>query len=321
MSNVWRALVLSLLVVAGSGTSMAQGYPSRSIKFVIPFGPGSSTDVLVRIVAQDMSKSVGQTIIVVDKPGADGALSALEVKRALPDGYTFLVGTNSPLAVVPSLRKDVPYDVMNDFTPITFMGDNTFYIVVHPSMPVKSIPELVAYAKKNPGKISYASGSTYALVATAMFATHNGMEMNMVPYKSEPESIVDLLSGRVQLLNGTYTTVAPHVKEGRLRMLATTFRERSPLVPDIPCFKEVGQPDFPIGPWFAFLGPAGLPRDIVMRMNKEMSLTLAKDSVREAMLKQGFIPKSSTPEALITYMKDQMQVWKVALKNAGLEAQ
>jgi len=320
MQSLIAALIAAALFLP-QAASHAQQYPSKPIRFVISFGPGSASDTLARIAGQDLSQSLGQPVVVMPKPGADGALSALEVKRAAADGYTFLFGTNSALAVVPNIRKEPPYDVMADFTPITFLGDNTFFIVVHPSVPVKSIAELIAYAKSNPNTLNYASGNTYALVATAMFATLNGIRMRAVPYKSEPDAMADLLSGRVQLMNGTATAIAGHVKDGKLRALATTFHERSPLMPDVPSFPEAGQHKFPIGPWFALVGPAGLPPEIVARMNKEMVAVLAKPSVKELMAKQGFIARSSTTEALATYMKEQLGVWKSALKAAGVEPQ
>jgi tripartite-type tricarboxylate transporter receptor subunit TctC len=308
-------------VHAQVATGAGQAYPTRPIRFVIPFGPGSATDVLARIAGQDLAQSLGQPVVVVAKPGADGALSALEVKRATADGYTFLFGTNSPLAVVPNMRKEPPYDVMADFTPVTFLGDNTFFLVVHPSVPAKSVAELVTHAKANPKALNYAAGNTYALVATAMFAVNNGMQMHVVPYKSEPDALVDLLSGRIHLMLSTSTTASAHVKEGRLRVLATTLPERSPLMPDVPSFPEAGQAKFPIGPWFALVGPAGLPREVVARMNKEMVAVLAKPAIKESMLKQGFMAKSSTPEVLTAYMKEQIAVWKSALKLANVEPQ
>jgi tripartite-type tricarboxylate transporter receptor subunit TctC len=193
--------------------------------------------------------------------------------------------------------------------------------VVHPSVPAKSIAELVTYAKANPKALNYPAGNTYALVATAMFAVNNGIAMHAVPYKSEPDAIPDLLSGRVQVLFGTSTSVSAHVKEGKLRVLATTLTERSPLMPDVPSFPETGQAKLPIGPWFALVGPAGLPREIVARMNREMVAVLAKPTVKELMLRHGFMAKSSTPEALAAYMKEQVGVWKTALKAAGVEPQ
>jgi tripartite-type tricarboxylate transporter receptor subunit TctC len=320
MQTLIATLVAALLFLAQADI-YAQSYPSKPIRFVIPFGPGSASDALARIAGQDLSLSLGQPVVVVAKPGADGALSALDVKRSAADGYTCLFGTNSPLAVVPNIRKEPPYDVMADFTPVTFLGDNTFFIVVHPSVPAKSIAELVAYAKANPKALNYAAGNTYALVATAMFAVNNGIAMHSVPYKSEPDAMPDLLSGRVPVMFGTSTSVSAHVKEGKLKVLATTLQERSALMPDVPSLPEAGQSKLPIGPWFALVGPAGLPREIVARINKEMVASLAKPAVRDLMLNQGFVPRSSTPEALAAYMKEQLAVWKTALKAAGVEPQ
>jgi tripartite-type tricarboxylate transporter receptor subunit TctC len=315
------AAALAAVLFLPQAVVLAQPWPSRPIKFVIPFGPGSASDTLARIAGQELAQLLGQPVVVVPKPGADGALSAIEVKRSPPDGYTFLFGTNSPLAVVPNIRKEPPYDVLADFTPVTFLGDNTFFIVVHPSVPATSVAELVAHAKANPKVLNYAAGNTYALVATGMFATNAGIEMQAIPYKSEPDAIVDLLSGRLHLMFGTSTTIAPHVKAGNLRALATTFHQRSPLMPDVPSIVEAGQPKFPIGPWFALVGPAGLPPEIVARMHKEMAAVLANPKVKEQMQQHGFIPRSSTPEEVTAYMKDQLTVWKSALKAAGIEPQ
>ena len=320
MQRLIAALIAAVFFLAPAA-SHAQPYPSKPIRFVLPFGPGSATDALARIAGQDLSQSLGQPVVVAHRPGADGALSALDVKRSAADGYTFLFGTNSPLAVVPNIRKEPPYDVMADFTPITYIGDNTFFIVVHPSLPAKSIAQLVALAKANPKVLNYPVGNTYALVATALFAMNNGIAMHAVPYKSEPDAMPDLLSGRVHLLFGTSTNTLAHVKEGKLRALATTLLERSPLLPDVPSFPEAGQARLPIGPWFAMVGPAGLPREIVARMNKEMVAVLARPSVKEAMLKHGFMAKSSSPEVLAAYLKEQLAVWKTALKTAGVEPQ
>jgi tripartite-type tricarboxylate transporter receptor subunit TctC len=301
--------------------AQAQAWPSKPIRFVIPFGAGSATDALARIAGQELEQLLGQPVIIVPKPGADGALSAGEVKRAAPDGYTFLFGTNSPLAVVPNSLKEPPYDVLTDFTPVTYLGDNTFFMVVHPSVPAKTVAELIAFAKASPTPVNYATGNTYAFVSMAMFARNNDIKLEAVRYKSEPDAMTDLLSGRVPLMNGTSTSTMPHVKAGKLRALSTSFPERSPLMPELPSLIEAGQRPFPIGPWFALVGPAGLPPEIVAAMNKAMVATLAKPSVVEAMQRHGFIPKSSTPQALATYMKDQLGVWKTALKDAGIEPQ
>jgi tripartite-type tricarboxylate transporter receptor subunit TctC len=320
MQNLIVSLIGAVLCV-GQTAIHAQPYPFKPIRFIISFGAGSASDALARIAGQELTQSLGQPVVVLPKPGADGALSGMEIKRATPDGYTFLFGSNSALAVVVGLRKEPPYDPTKDFTPVTYLGDNTFFIVVHPSVPAKSIAELVAYAKANPKAVNYPAGNTYALVATAMFATSNGILMHPIPYKSEPDAIPDLLSGRVQLLFGTFTSVGAHAKEGKLRVLATTLNERSPLMPDVPSLPETGQSKLPIGPWFGLVGPARLPRELVTRMNREMVAVLAKPTVKELMLRHGFVAKSSSPEVLGAYIKEQVAVWKTALKAAGVEPQ
>jgi tripartite-type tricarboxylate transporter receptor subunit TctC len=318
-----RVLAAAVLMLAHGAlhAQPSQAYPSRPLRFVVSFGPGSASDVLARIAGQELTQSIGQPVVVVPKPGADGAISALEVKRSTADGYTFLFGTNSAYSVVPNMRKEPPYDVLKDFTPVTYLGDNTFFVVVHPSVPAKSIAELIAHAKANPKTLNYAAGNTYALVATALFSVNNGIAMHVVPYKSEPDALVDLLSGRIHLMLSTSTSAAAHVKDGKLRVLATTLSERSPLMPDVPAFPETGQGKFPIGPWFGLVGPAGLPRDTLARMNKEMVAVLAKPAVKDAMLRQGFMAKSSTPAALASHIQEQLAIWKAALKTAGVEPQ
>jgi tripartite-type tricarboxylate transporter receptor subunit TctC len=315
------ATALAAALLLPQVEAQAQAYPSKPIRFVIPFGAGSASDALARIAGQELEQTLGQPVIVVQKPGADGALAASEVKRAAPDGYTFLFGTNSPLAVVPNMQKDPPYNVLSDFTPVTFLGENTFFIVVHPSLPVTSLAELIAFAKASPKPVNYATGNTYAFVSMAMLAANNRIELEAIRYKSEPDAITDLLSGRVSLMNGTATSVLAHVKAGKLRALSTAFGERSPLMPDLPSIVEAGQPKFPISPWFALVGPAELPSEIVAIMNKAMVAVLAKPSVREQMQRHGFVPRSSTPGELVTYMKDQVAVWKTALRDAGIEPQ
>src|SRR5688572_6007950 len=183
MQKLIATLIAAVLLLAHA-TTHAQPYPSKPIRFIISFGPGSASDALARIAGQELTQSMGQPIVVLPKPGADGALSGMELKRSAADGYTFLFGSNSALAVVPGLRKEPPYDPTRDFTPITYLGDNTFFIVVHPSVPAKSIAELVTYAKANPKALNYPAGNTYALVATSMFAVNNGIAMHAVPYKS-----------------------------------------------------------------------------------------------------------------------------------------
>ena len=315
-------LIAAILTVAAFlSPAGAQTYPNRPVKMVVPFGPGTITDTLTRIYAQELSQVLGQPVVVINKGGADGSIGATEVVRSAPDGYTLLVAPNSSIAVVPLLRKVPPYDPLADFTPISFMGDTTFLIVVHPSLPVTTLPELIAHAKANPNKLNYATANTTSIVSMALLATNNKLDMQHVPYKSEPEAIPDLLAGQVQMMMASLATVGPHVKAGTLRALSTALPERSQLFPDIPSIIEAGQPKFPIGPWGALMGPAKLPPEIVARLNKETVAVLAKPEVREQMQKIGFAAKSSTPEEMAAFLKDQIAIWKTALQDAGIEPQ
>ena len=314
-------VALASLVLCDATPVAAQAYPSKPIKIIVPFGPGTITDTLTRIFAQELSLALGQPAVVVNKGGADGSIGATEAARSAPDGYTLVVAPNSSIAVVPLLRKVPPYDSLADFTPISFMGDTTFLFVVHPSVPAKSLAELIAHAKANPNKLNYASANTTSIVSTALLATNNGIDMQHVPYKSEPEAIPDLLGGQIQVMMASYATVGQHVLAGKLRALSTALPERTPLMPDVPSITESGQPKFPIGPWAALLGPAKLPPDIVARLNKEAVAILNRPAIKEQMQKHGFASKSSTPEEFTAYLKVQIETWRTALKKAGIEPQ
>jgi tripartite-type tricarboxylate transporter receptor subunit TctC len=297
----------------------AQTYPSRPIKLVVPFGPGTMTDTLTRIFSNELAQSLGQPVVIVNKGGADGAIGATEVQRSPADGYTFIVASNSPIAVAPLLRKEPPYDPLKDFTPITFLGTSTFFIVVHPSVPANTLNELISHAKANPKKLNYASANTTSLVQSGILAKNAGIEMVHVPYRSETEAVPDLLSGQIHLMIAANTTVVPHVRAGRLRALATTDPERSPVLPDVPSIVEAGQPAFPVGAWIAFLGPASLPPEIVNRVNKALAEIIARPNIREQMLKYGFNSRTSTPEEFAAFLKSQIDHWRRVLKDANIE--
>lgn len=315
------AAALAVILLWPAAAAHAQSYPSKPIRFVLPFGPGSASDALARIITHDISPALGQPIVIVHKPGADGSLAAIEVKRSAADGYTYLFGTNSPFSVVPNIRKEPPYDVMADFTPVTFLGETTFFLVVPQSVPAKTMAEFVSHAKANPKKLNYGSGNTFAIVATALIAQSAGLEMQHIPYKTEPEAILDLLSGQLHLMAVTPTTAVPHVKDGKLKALATTLHERSALLPDVPSITEVGFTKLPIGPWFALAGPAGMAPDVVAVMNKAIADAFAKPAVREQLIRQGLMPRATTPQELSAYFKTQLADWKAALKTAGIEPQ
>ncbi len=314
-----KKLLAALMFGAFSLTVAAQTYPAKPIRLVVPFPPGSATDTIARAFGGAVSQSIGQTVVVENKAGADGAISGAEVVRAAPDGYTLLFATNSPMAVAPSLKKNPPYDPVRDFTPIADIGRYTFFVVVHPSVPVKTIAELIKYAKDNPDKLSFATGNTTGIMSTAQFSHLAGVKMVHVPYKGEPQALTDLIAGRVQFMVVSAGTVVPHIREGKLRPLAVITGKRSPILPDVPTLAEAGMPQFSITSWAALYGPAKLPRDIVLRLNKEFLAAAQRPEVVNVMERQAFIFVGSTPEKLGEFTKDQNDEYKAMMRATGME--
>jgi tripartite-type tricarboxylate transporter receptor subunit TctC len=311
-------LLAALLLAALSGIATAQ-YPAKPIRIVVPFPAGSATDTISRILGASVSGAVGQPVVVDNKAGADGAIAAGEVMRAAADGYTLLMATNSPMSAVPALKKVPPYDPVADFTPITDIGRYTFFIVVHPSVPAKTLSELIHYARGNPGKINYATGNTTGIVSTAFFASQAGIQMVHVPYKGEPQAMTDLIAGRVHLMFASSSTSVPQVRDGKLVALVTTLSRRSHLLPDVPTIAEAGMPQFSVTSWAGLFGPAKMPRDVVERINKEFHAAMQRPDVVAAMEKQAFVLLPSTPERLGAFVKEQMESYRNILRAAGVQ--
>jgi tripartite-type tricarboxylate transporter receptor subunit TctC len=311
-------LLAALLIAALSGIASAQ-YPAKPIKIIVPFPGGSATDTITRILGASVSGAIGQPVVVENKAGADGAIAAGEVMRAAPDGYTLLMATNSPMSAVPALKKAPPYDPVKDFTPITDIGRYTFFIVIHPSVPAKTVSEFIHYARANPGKINYASGNTTGIVSAAFFASQAGIQMVHVPYKGEPQAITDLLAGRVQLLFASSSTSVPQIRDGKLRALATTLSRRSNLLPDVPTIAEAGMPQFQLTSWAGLFGPAKMPREVVERLNKEFHAAMQRPDVVANMDKQAFLLLPSTPERLGEFVKEQLDSYRNVLRAAGVQ--
>ncbi len=311
-----------LLVLAGAllfaATALAQ-YPAKPIRIVVPFPAGSATDTITRILGNSVSGALGQPVLVDNKAGADGAIAAAEVAKAAPDGYTLLMATNSPMSAVPALKKNPPYDPVADSTPITDIGRYTFFIVVHPSVPAKTVAELIQYARANPGKINYATGNTTGIVSTAFFSSLAKIEMVHVPYKGEPQAMTDLISGRVQLMFASSSTAVPQVREGKLHALVTTLAKRSHLLPDVPTIAEAGMPEFSVTSWAGLFGPARVSKEVVERLNREFVAAMGRPDVQAAMDKQAFVLSPSTPEKLGAFVKAQMDSYRNILRAAGVQ--
>ena len=311
---------LTLLVAAClfSASSFAQ-YPNKPIRIVVPFPAGSATDTIARILGQSVSAAVGQPVLVDNKAGADGAIAGAEVAKAAPDGYTLLMATNSPMAVAPAMKKVPPYDPVADFTPITDIGRYTFFLYIYADAPIKTFKELVAYAKANPGKLNYATGNTTGIISFGQMNSLAGIEMTHVPYKGEPQAVTDIVGGRVHLLWATPTTGLAHVKDGKLRAIATNLKARSSLLPDVPTMAEVGIPQYSVVSWAALYGPARLPREIQLRLNKEFHDAMKRPEVVAQMEKQAFLLTPSSPEELGAFTKAQLEAYRAILKSIGMQ--
>ncbi|MGB6102347.1 MAG: tripartite tricarboxylate transporter substrate binding protein [Pusillimonas sp.] len=313
--------ILLWLVLAMAGSTAVAAYPDRPIKVVIPFGPGSSTDLIIRIIAAPVEEALGQPIVIEPKPGANGAISASSVARAAPDGYTLLIGSGSPLAAVPYMQKDPPYDPLKDFAPVTDIGRYTVFLYVNSKLPVKTFQEFIEHVRKHPGEISYATGNASGIVAFAQLNALAGLDMLHVPYKSAPPAMIDLVANRVQTMIDPPSTGINYVKDGRLRALATTLHTRSPLLPDVPTINEAGFPDFTISNWMGLVAPAGTPREIIDKLNKVFRDALESPVIKEQLAAHAFLPNPSSPEDFGLFIAEQKTSYADLLKAAGVERQ
>jgi tripartite-type tricarboxylate transporter receptor subunit TctC len=319
-----KLLLVAMVAIAAvlSGSRLyADDYPSRPITFINPFGPGSASDTLCRIIADKLGPALGQPIVVDDRPGADGALSALYVHHQPADGYTLLMATNSPLSADPFLHKDVDYDAVKDFAPITRVGSFTLMLVVNPNLPFHSIKDLVAYGKANPGKLSFASGNTAGIVGGATLAHWAGIDVLQVPYKSTPPALEDIIAGRVSMMFADFTTAMPHVNSGALRALAISRIKRSSLFPELPTLDESGVKGFNLDAWAGLVAPAGTPPEVVTKLNGVLRKIIDSPDVQAKFKNVGFEGFSSTPEELGNYIKTELISWQKMVKDANIQAE
>jgi tripartite-type tricarboxylate transporter receptor subunit TctC len=313
-----RALVAACVALF-SLAAQAQTYPERPITIIVPFGAGSATDTVTRVIGQHLSNALKQNVIVENRPGANGALAASYVARAAPDGYTLIMGTNSPHSAAPFLTKNVGYDPVKDFAPITRVGSFTLLLVVNPQVPVKSIAELVAYAKANPGKLSFASGNTSGIVAGETLKAWAGIDILHVPYKSAPPALNDVLAGRVSMMFTDLTTGMPHVKANSLLALGSTRKMRSKLFPEVPSLHEAGVTDFEMDSWAGMFAPANTPPEIIRLLNAELRKIIDSAEVKGRLGTVGFEAFSTTSDEFGDFVKVQLGKWAKMIKDAGIE--
>jgi tripartite-type tricarboxylate transporter receptor subunit TctC len=313
-----RALVAAC-VALWSLAAQAQTYPERPITVIVPFGAGSATDTVTRVIGQHLSNALKQNVIVENRPGANGALAASYVARAAPDGYTLIMGTNSPHSAAPFLTKNVGYDPVKDFAPITRVGSFTLVLVVHPDVPVTSIAELIAYAKANPRKLTFASGNTSGIVAGETLNHWAGIDILHIPYKSVPPALNDVLAGRVSMMFADLTNALPHVRAKSLRALGSTRKERSKLFPDVPSLHEAGVTDFEMDSWAGMFAPANTPPETVKLLNTELRRVIDSAEVKGRLGTVGFEAFSTTQEEFGDFVKVQLGKWAKMIKDAGIE--
>ncbi len=297
----------------------AETYPTRPITMVSVFGAGSASDTICRVLAEPLGAALKQPVVVEDRPGADGALAAMYVAKANPDGYTLMMGTNSPLSADPFLLKDVSYDPVKDFAPVTRVGSFTLMLVINPGIPAHSLKELVDYAKANPGKLSFASGNTAGIVAGETLKHWAGIDMLHVPYKSTPPALEDIIAGRISMMFADLTTAMPHVKAGTLRALTVTRIKRSSLFPELPTMDEAGVTGFDLDAWAGLVAPAHTPPDIVARLNGELRRIIDSPDVRKRLINVGFEAFSSSPEELGETIRIQLDKWGKMVADARIQ--
>ena len=312
------AILVLGLAAPIAAPAIAQDFPTRPITLVLPFPAGSGIDVTARLVGDNLSTRLGQPVVVENKAGANGVLAATAVARAAPDGYTIFMTTNSSQTAAPFLLKTIPYDPVKDFAPVSRMGNLPFIMVIGRAVPANNFAEFVAYAKANPGKLNYASSNSTGIVGGAIVSRLAGIQLTHVPYKSAPQAVQDLLRGEISMMFVDFPSGLPHVKSGAVRALAVTTAARSALVPDVPSMKEVGI-DFDMASWNAIFAPAGTPKPIVSRLNKELREIVADPVVYARLRSFGFDAFTSTPEELGEFVKGELVKWGRWTKDAGIQ--
>jgi tripartite-type tricarboxylate transporter receptor subunit TctC len=322
MRLVFRSLAVLLAAMLGTSAALAQPYPNKPIKAVVPFAPGSATDQIGRAFAAKMSETLGQTIVVDNKPGVNGMLGADAVAKSPPDGYTILIGTNSTNAALKSLMKKLPYDQDTAFVPVAYMGSVPLIVAINNDVPAKNLRELVDLAKSKPGHVTFASASTSQLVSSEMLAGMAGIKMTNVPYKSGPAAMTDLIGGQVMLFTADFAVMLPQVKGAKIRGLAVTSTKRSPAIPELPTVNEaLGLKDYELIAYFAVFAPAGTPPDIVAKLNQAVNAAASSKEVQEKFAPIGFVVEPGTPEALAQRSKVETAKWAKAIKDAKIEPQ
>ena len=323
MPRAFTLLLHALLAVAVA-PAWAQGtYPTKPVRVVVPFPAAGTTDILARAAAQKLSETWGQQVIVDNRPGAGGNIGSELVAKSAPDGYTLLMGTVGTHAINPSLYPKMPYDHVKDFVPVILVAGVPNVLVVHPSLPVNSVQELIAYAKANPGKLNFASSGsgTSIHLSGELFKVMTGVQMTHIPYKGSAPALTDLMGGQVQMMFDNLPSSLAFIKAGKLRALAVTSAQRSPALPDVPTVAESGVPGFEASSWFGLLAPAGTPRDIVAKINADTAKWLSSPDAKEKLAAQGAAAAGGSPEDFAKHIQAETAKWARVVKESGAKVE
>jgi len=317
-----RALALAAAIVASAFVNAAEPYPAKVIRMIVPYSPGGTGDNIGRAVGAKLGEFLGQQVIIDNRPGAGGNIGAEATVRAAPDGYTVVMAATS-LASNPALQRKMPFDPLKDLVPVSGCCEVPIIVVVHPSLPMKDIKEFVAYAKAYPGKLTYASSGigTSSHLAAELFRVQTGIDMLHAPYKTDALAMPDLLSGQVPVMFMFQTAALPQVRAGKLRALAVSTAQRSPLAPELPTVAEAGVPGYEFSGWFGIFAPAATPREIVNKIAAAAVKAVQSPDLRERLSQQGFMAVASGPEQFAAFFRGEVAKWARVVKEGGLQPQ
>lgn len=312
---------VAILFLLFPALSVAQPYPSKAVRVVVPFAPGAATDSLARLMAAELQQALGSVFLVENRAGANGVIAAEFVARSAPDGYTLFVATNTTQAANPSLYRKLPYDPLKDFTAVSRLTSSQFILVVHPGVAAKSVQELAALVRAQPGKLSYATSNSASLVAMEWFRAAAKLEIVGIAYKSNGTALADLMGGRIQAMFADQANAVPAINAGKLRALAVSGRQRTKLLPELPTMQEAGIEGFALNTWAGFFAPARLPPAIAERLNAVLVAALRKPEVIERLSGLGYEAVGSTPAELAAFNRTEVDTWRRAITTARIEAE
>jgi len=318
-----RKIAAALALFALSGAALAQSYPNRPVKVVIPWPPGQATDLAARIVAERLQAALGQPFVPENRPGAGGSIGTEVVVKSPADGYTLLAASSGPISIMPHLQK-TPYDPAKDFAPVSVIALVPFALVVHPSFPASNAKEFIAEVRKNPGKYSFSSSGTAAssYMITSLFNSMAQIQATHVPYKGSAQALTDVVGGQITYTVETVAGTVGHIKSGRLKTFGTTFARRTAGLPDVPPLAEAaGLPGYDIGAWIGYTAPAGTPREVLTRLSGEIQKIVQLPETKERYLALGLDPMASTPDEMATFMRQQMERYGSIIKTQGIKTE